>query len=197
MRALAKREKRLGAAFAVVAVGAVFYTQLLEPALHRRSLLTQQVFDLRVRLAKMRGDLLLRDRVEQRYARLSSQIRQTVSPDQETARFLVELEKLSAGLALGVTSVKPTPPTVTPTHTRLAVRIDLAGPTMELARFLGAIEQDDSAIRVERLQIVCRKRPGFVNANLTISKALASGAATSGGPPRAGAGGSVSTGGAR
>jgi hypothetical protein len=170
MRPLNRREKILGILTAVVVGGMLLFLVMIDPQLKRHGELSKQVDHLQLVLTKMQTNIRIRDSIEARYASLENLIKDSKGPGQEMAHFTQLLSELYKPLNLDVKTVSPLPDTNEGTYAKYALRVEMSGMIDEICLFLAELVTAAETVRVERLDVICKDRPNYLNASIIISK---------------------------
>ncbi len=102
-------EKKLVIITAVVLVAVVMYTGVIEPQMIRRKESIQKKQQLQLDLTRMKADMLLRDRIEKKYAQLKSMMQSAGTDQQEISRFSRELNDIYTKLPVKIKTIKILP----------------------------------------------------------------------------------------
>lgn len=169
---LKKRETILFGLTMVVILAGVLFTIVIRPQWQRRRQGLQEVHNLQLALTKMRGDLLVKDRIEALYARLQPYMVQHGSDQQEISAFTRDLNEVYSKLRLKIRSVKILPVTSEPFYRRFAVKIEMEGASAHILAFVSAIATHPDPIRIDRCDLKAQAITDQVHGAFVISKVV-------------------------
>jgi Tfp pilus assembly protein PilO len=165
-------EKILAAVTLVVVIGAVTYTMVIEPQLKARKKLITEMRGKQLELIKMKGEMLLKDRVEQTYREMESLIQGFGSDQQEISEFSRELNDLYSKLSVSIRSVKILPLLREEHYRKLFIRTEMAGAIRDIARFVSAVETQAKPLRIEQLNLTAGDAVDHVRASFLLTKVV-------------------------
>jgi len=167
-----KREKWLAIIAAGVIFGAAVLTLVISPQLHRYKMQLQRLDDLQLKLAKMKADLLVRDRIDKLYSQVEPLISSEGTDQQELSVLTRELSDLYANLNMKIRSVKLLPITHEPYYRRLAIKIEMTGHIRNILQFIFSVERYQYPLRIERLELAAQETADNVLATVRITKVV-------------------------
>lgn len=169
------REKVLAIIAAIVVFGGIVFGVFIEPQLDERRARLARMNKLKLMLVKMRGDLLMKDRIDSAYLQIEPLITSNGSDQQEKAAFTRELSDVYSKL-----NVKPRSINILPTDDgeeycrRLSVKIVMQGHIREILNFILAVENNPKPVRIEQFDLRTREVVDNVQMTFVISKVVGS-----------------------
>ena len=167
------RERTLVVLTGIVIAGVLVVTLLIEPQLQIHKAQRANLCELKFQLAKMRGDVLVKNRIEEAYDRVESLIAGQGSDQQEISAFTRDLSALYAGLNVKTKSMKILPTQHEEHHRLLSIRIEIAGSIAEMVKFILAIETHSKPLRVEQVVLKSQEIVDNVHGSFLITKVVA------------------------
>ncbi len=167
------RERMLAIITGVLIAGAVVFTAVIEPQLKERRLRLERLHELQLRRTKMKGDLLIKDRIEYIYSQIEPLIAGSRTELQEMTAFVRELTDLYLRLGVKPRDVTPLETTDEEFYRRLAVKIEMSGRIRDILHFISAIETSANPIRIERFDLDAQDIVDRVRGTFVISKVVA------------------------
>jgi len=167
------REKRLAWATMLLIIGVVLHVTVVGPQLRQRKSRLDHLHRLQLTLAKMKADLLIRDRIEKSYARIESTIASKGSEQRNISSFTRELSVLYSNLNVKIRSIKLLPTTREQFYTRLSMNIEMTGHINEIIRFIIAVETKANPFKIEKLDLTAQEIADNIQASLVISQIVA------------------------
>lgn len=172
MRVPKKRETILFGVTVAVIIATVLFATVVAPQWQRRRQGLNDVRSLQLSLAKMRGDLLVKDKIEAVYAQLQPYMASQGSDQQEISAFTCGLNDVYSKLKLKIRSVKILPVTREPSCRRFAVKIEMEGATSHVLSFLSALAVHPDPIRIDRFDLKTLAAPDQIHGAFVISKVV-------------------------
>jgi Tfp pilus assembly protein PilO len=167
------REKILAVITVLVIIGALVFSVVIEPQLKKRQSSLARMNQLQLKLARMKGDLLIKDRIDAVYAQIEPLIAGDGTDQQEKSRFTRELGELYSKLDVTITSTTILPTVNEDFYRRLSAKIQMHGNVREIFRFILAVESHCSPIRIEQFDFKAREIADNVNATFLVTKVVA------------------------
>ena len=167
------REKVLVVFTVSVALSASIFIVVIEPQLKEHKSRLMRMNQLRLKLTKMRGDLLVKDRIDSVYAQIEPLIASSGTDQQEISLFTRELSDLYSKQNVKTRTIKILPLTNDEFYRRLSVRIEMSGHISEILNFIASIERHPNPIRIEQFDIKSREIVDNVEVTLVITKVVA------------------------
>lgn len=163
-------EKKLVIITAVVLVAVVMYTGVIEPQMIRRKESIQKKQQLQLDLTRMKADMLLRDRIEKKYAQLKSMMQSAGTDQQEISRFSRELNDIYTKLPVKIKTIKILPLQEERFYKKFSIKAEMTGDIRNIITLIKAIESTDSPIRIEQLDLKAQGTPDKVLASFLLTK---------------------------
>jgi Tfp pilus assembly protein PilO len=169
-----KREKSLAVLTAVI-LGAIFvFTSIIDPQLKKHKVLSGRLSQLQLDLTKARGNLLIKDRIEKAYTQISPLIAAQNSRQQQISEFTRLLDQIYSKLNVRIRSVKILPAAEENYYQKLSIRIEMTGFIKDFLGFIEAVEQCQSPIKIEQLDLTAQELQDTVMASMIISRIVSS-----------------------
>lgn len=162
------RERVLAAITVVVVLGVILFTTIIEPQLKHRKELTVRLRLLQLKLSKMKGDLLVKDRIDNIYSQIEPLIADCGTEQQEISVFARELADLYSKLK--PKSVRILPTVKTESHMRLSVRIEMQGHVRDIFDFIQSIAQHPSPVKIEQFNLNVQDIVDNANTTFLVTK---------------------------
>jgi len=169
----ASRQTLLAAVAAVVILAAAIGTLVVEPRLKERKARLARMQELQVKLARLQGNLLVRNRIDGMYEQIEPLIAGGGSDQQEMSVFTRELSDLYAGLNIKMRSVKLLPTVKEEFYRLLSVKIEMQGHVRDVLRFVLLVEAHSSPLRIEQVGLKAREVTDEVYASFLVTKVVA------------------------
>jgi Tfp pilus assembly protein PilO len=167
------REKVLVVFTVSVALSASIFIVVIEPQLKEHKTRLMRMNQLRLKLTKMKGDLLVKDRIDSVYEQIEPLIASSGTGQQEISLFTRELSDLYSKQNVKTRTIKILPLTNEEFYRRLSVRIEMSGHISEILNFIASIERHPNPIRIEQFDIKSREIVDNVEVTLVITKVVA------------------------
>ena len=168
-----QREIVLAMATVAVILGALVYTQIVEPQLKHRKQLRRTLADTQLQVLKIQRDLHRRNAVNQQYKQITPLLSDSFEETQAISVFLRQIRDRYTALGLRPNLVKQQPITHEKGHTVLSIRLDLNARMNQFLRFLESMQNEQDAIAVRRCEIKARDERDSISASLLITKIVA------------------------
>jgi hypothetical protein len=169
------REKVLAAITAIVVFGAIVFGVFIEPQLNERKTRLARMNKLKLMLVKMRGDLLMKDRIDKAYLQIEPLMASRGSDQQEISAFTRELSNVYSKLNIKPRSIKILPTDDDEEFSRrLSVKIVMQGHIREILKFILSVENTPNPVRIEQFDLRTREIVDNVQMTFVISKVVGS-----------------------
>jgi Tfp pilus assembly protein PilO len=167
------REKFLAAITAIVVICAVVFVVIIEPQLKKRSASLERMHQLQLKLTKMKGDLLIKDRIDSIYSQIEPLLAGSGTDQQEKSGFTRELSGLYSKLNVTITSTTILPTVDERYYRCLSAKIEMQGHIREIFNFILAVENHHNPIKIEQFNFKAREIIDNVNASFLVTKVVA------------------------
>lgn len=167
------REKVLAIITISVILGAVAFTAIIEPQLKERKAHLALMRQLQLKLTKMKGDLLLKDRIDDIYSQIEPLIASNGTNQQEISLFTRELSNLYSKLNVRTKTIKILPIINEEFYRRLSVKIEMSGHVREILNFILSVETYPNPIRIEQFDIKAWEIVDNVQVSFLVTKVVA------------------------
>jgi len=167
------REKVLAIITISVILGAVAFTVIIEPQLKERKAHLAHMRQLQLKLTKMKGDLLLKDRIDDIYSQIEPLIASNGTDQQEISLFTRELSDLYSKLNVRTKTIKILPIISEEFYRRLSVKIEMSGHVREILNFILSVETYPNPIKIEQFDIKVREIVDNIQASFLVTKVVA------------------------
>lgn len=168
-----KREKTLAVITAVVLFCAAVFFGIVLPEIQHYHLQKQRLSKMREKLAKMNGDLMVKDQIQNFYARIEHLLVSEETEQREISALTQELTDLYSSLNVKVRSIKILPVTKQEFYTKLAVRIEMTGHIRDILKMIFSLERYREPISIEKLELFAQDTTDRVKAVFTVTKVTA------------------------
>jgi len=167
------REKRLAFLAVLVVFGAVMFGAIIRPQLDERRFRMQRLNGLKLKLMKMKSDLLVKDRIESVYSRIEPLIMCKGTNQQEISLLARNVGELYSKLKVKIRSVKILPIVRERFYKRLSIKIEMTGHVRDVVSFIYSVEVGGNALRIERVNLQARDITDNVQGTFLITKIVA------------------------
>jgi len=167
------REKALAIVATSVILGAVAFTAIIEPQFKERKARLAHMRQLQLKLTKMKGDLLLKDRIDDIYSQIEPLIASNGTDQQEISLFTRELSDLYSKLNVRTKTIKILPIISEEFYRRLSVKIEMSGHVREILNFILSVETYPNPIKIEQFDIKVREIVDNIQASFLVTKVVA------------------------
>jgi Tfp pilus assembly protein PilO len=167
------REKVLAILAISVILGVVTFTVVIEPQLKVRKARLARMHQLQLKLTKMKGDLLIKDRIENIYSQIEPLIASSGTNQQEISLFTRELSNMYSKLNVRTKTIKILPITNEEFYRRLSIKIEMSGHIREILTFILSVETHPNPVRIEQFDIKAREILDNVEASFLVTKVVA------------------------
>ena len=168
-----KRERWLAVVTGIVIFGAAIFAIVIRPHLSRRHQNIQHLQELRLKLAKMKADVMLKDKIDSLYSDIEPLITSQNTDQREISLLARQVGELHANLNVKIRSMRILPITQEQFYKRLAVRIEMAGHLRDVLNFISSVETCQNPLRIERLELTAQEIADHVQATFVITKVTA------------------------
>ncbi|HEX3006986.1 MAG TPA: hypothetical protein VHO90_05160 [Bacteroidales bacterium] len=168
------KEKKLAITTVATLAGVLIFIIIIDPQLERHKVLANQIYQQQINLAKMKSDLLVKDRIEKEYAEIEPLVSSSRTDQQEISLFTRELNDLYSPLQVKIGSVKIFPLVQNEFCRRLSIKIEMSGDIKDILKFIRAIEACRNPLKIERLTLDVKEIVDQVQVSFLISKVIAS-----------------------
>jgi hypothetical protein len=118
----------------------------------------------------MKGDILIKDRIDRTYSQIGSLIKGVGTDQQEISLFSRELDSLVSRAIIKPGSVKILP-VIHETHYRkLTIKLQTTDDIKKITGFINALESFEKPIRLEKIDFTAKERPDNVTASIVLTK---------------------------
>jgi len=166
-------DKLLAIIVAILILSVIIFTAIIEPQLKERRIRVERMHQLQLDLAKMKGDLLIKDRIDSIYSQIKPLIISNGTDQREISLFTRELNDLYSELDIKIRSVKILPISDEEFYKRLSVKIEMSGHIKNILSFIFSIENHPIPIRIEQLDLRAGEIVDNVQASFLITKIVA------------------------
>lgn len=166
------REKLLAVAAATVIVGAVVFSVVIEPQLKERKLRLARMHQLQLKLTKMKGDLLIKDRIDDAYSQIEPLITSNGTEQQEISLLTRQLNDFYSRLNVKIRSVKILPTVTEDFYRRLSIKIEMGGHIRDILKFVSLVETCPNPIRIEQFGVKAREIADDIQSSFLITKVV-------------------------
>lgn len=166
------REKSLVALTTLVILGVVVVTMLIEPQLRAQRSQRAELRELRFQWAKMAGNVLVKNRIEDSYSKVESLMAGEGNDQQEISVFTRDLGELYSGRGVRAKSMKILPTQYEEYHRLLSIRVEIEGPISEIVRFILSVESHSKPLCIEQFVLKSQEIVDNVHGSFLITKVV-------------------------
>jgi Tfp pilus assembly protein PilO len=164
------REKIWAIITIIIVLVALVYTVILEPQIQKKEKSLQQMNQMRLKLAKMKTDVLMKDRTDKIYSIYEPIIASIGSDQQDISVFTRELRDMYKDLRVNIRTVIINPIAREEFFKQLSVKIEMSGNIRDILSFICKIDTYDRPIHIELLDIISQEITDNVKASFIITK---------------------------
>lgn len=169
-RNVSKRQKILLVITCVFLGGVIFNAAFLRPFRLKKMLLSKQLEDSTNKLAKMRMDLKIKDKIESSYKKVSELFQGSDKKTQEISTFTREISSIYSQHDLKIRSVNILPDEKKTNYKKLFLKIEMIGAVKSMFSFIKGVTEQESPLKIETLHMKAAEVSGHVRAEMIISK---------------------------
>jgi len=170
---LGKREKYILYAAIIIVAGVLFDRAVISPITKKIDKSNDEIRGREKKLENFLRTLTREEAIIGEYKEYTKDIKQTVSDEEEIAKFLSLIEKLAGKSAISLLDIKPGKVEEQGRFKKYLVKIELESKISLLADFIYQLESLPQFIRVEDFSIAPKKAKSTVlKADITISELL-------------------------
>jgi len=166
------RERFLAVITAVILTAVFIFTMVVDPQLKQRRMLSQNLHQLQIKLTKMKGDLLIKDRIEKIYSQIEPLIATCDTEQQQISAFTRQLSQIYSKFNVKIRSVKILPVSDENFYRRLTIKIEMTGHIKDFLKFAIAVEGLTDPIRIEQFDLVAQQSKDNVRVSMVITKVV-------------------------
>lgn len=166
------REKVLAIITIIVILGAIIFTDIIEPQLIKRKARLVHMHQLQLKLTKMKADLLIKDRIDDIYSQIEPLVASSGTDQQEISLFTRELSGLYSKINVKTKTIKILPVLKEEFYRRLSVKIEMSGHIREILNFILSAETHHSPVRIEQFEFKVREIADYVEASFLVTKVV-------------------------
>ncbi|MFC1677111.1 type 4a pilus biogenesis protein PilO [Planctomycetota bacterium] len=169
----AKNREKLWAVITVILLAGIFiFTVVIDPQLKKRQGLTEKLGQLQINLTRIKGDVLVKDRIDQIYSQIEPLIATTGTEQQQISAFTRQLSDIYSKLNVKIRSVKILPATNENFYKRLSIKIEMTGNVKDFLRFVQTVERHSEPIKIEQFDLKAKETRDNVQVSMVISKVV-------------------------
>ena len=165
-----KREKFIGVSAVIFLVGVMFYVLVVEDGMARYRAKANELDAVKVGYAKMRSDMMLKDRIAEKFGEIESSVVSSGNSQQEISVFSNELNDIYSKFGVSVRSIKILPVVNEKFYRKIKIRFEVEGQAKEVLRLIEAMESKEQAYRFEKVNIKAKQTRDNVNCGFVVSK---------------------------
>jgi len=168
-----QREKKLAVLAGVIILAAAIFSVVVKPQLQRHRLLRQNLQQQQLKLIKIKGDLRVKSRIDEMYARIEPLMAGAAADQQEISSFTRELHELYSPLRVAIKSVKILPLLEDAYYRKLLIKVEMSGRIGPVVEFISAAAATPQPIKIESLSLQATDVADTLVATFLISKIVA------------------------
>jgi Tfp pilus assembly protein PilO len=167
------REKLLAVIAAMVLASTAVFSIVIAPQLKKHKQLLEHKHQSQLKLTKMQGDLLIKDRIDSIYSQVEPLIAGNGTEQQEISLFTRQLGELYSKLKVKIRSVKILPSVNENFYRRLSIRIELSGNVKDVLQFICSIEASQNPLRIEQFELKGQETSDNIGVSMLVTKVVA------------------------
>ena len=167
------REKLLAVIAAIVLVGTAVFGIVIAPQLRKHKQLLEHKHQSQLKLTKMQGDLLIKDRIDNIYSQVEPLITGSGTEQQEISLFTRQLGELCSKLNVKIRSVKILPSVNENFYRRLSIKIEMSGNVKDVLQFICSIETSQNPLRIEQFELKGQETSDNIGVSMLVTKVVA------------------------
>ncbi|MBN2591528.1 MAG: hypothetical protein JXA96_16805 [Sedimentisphaerales bacterium] len=165
------REKILAIVTIIVVLGALAFSIIIEPQLAKRKKSLEEMYQLQLKLTKMRTDVRMKDRTDNIYSVYEPVIASIGNDAKDLSVFARELRNLYNKLEVKNMSINPI--IKEEFFKQLSMKIEVSGKIQDILSFILEVERYKNPIHIERMDIISHEITDTVKATFVITKVVA------------------------
>ena len=167
------REKLLAVIAAIVLAGTAVFGIFIAPQLRVRKQLLERMHQSQLKLTKMQGDLLIKDRIDNIYSQVEPLIAGSGTEQQEISLFTRQLGELYSKLNVKIRSVKILPSVNENFYRRLSIKIEMSGNVKDVLQFICSVETSQNPLRIEQFDLKGLETSNNIEVSMLVTKVVA------------------------
>jgi len=167
------REKLLAVIAAIVLAGTAVFGIFIAPQLRVRKQLLERMHQSQLKLTKMQGDLLIKDRIDNIYSQVEPLIAGSGTEQQEISLFTRQLGELYSKLNVKIRSVKILPSVNENFYRRLSIKIEISGNVKDVLQFICSVETSQNPLRIEQFDLKGLETSNNIEVSMLVTKVVA------------------------
>lgn len=167
-----KREKFLAIVVGILILTLAVYSLVLKPQVNRRDELLNVLRQKQIMLTKMQADIMLKDRIEDSYARMESLLKSNGTDQEEKSLFSQEFQSLNSKFRLKPKNIKFLPMIKNDYYRKILVRVELSGGIKNIVDFIKNVDNEKQTMKFEKLSFVARDRDDNIQLSFVLSKVI-------------------------
>ncbi len=167
------REKLLAVIAAIVLAGTAVFGIFIAPQLRVRKQLLEHKHQSQLKLTKMQGDLLIKDRIDSIYSQVEPLITGNGTEQQEISLFTRQLGELYSKLNVKIRSVKILPSVNENFYRRLSIKIEMSGNVKDVLQFICSVETSQNPLRIEQFDLKGQETSNNIEVSMLVTKVVA------------------------
>ena len=172
LKDITKRERMLGVLTVSIALIALAYNFIIEPLVKRWNTLDEDIQEKSGLLVKHSRILRNKEEIERLHSEYTKYFQEErLSPEEESALALSNIEKLARNTNTHITNIKPLTTKDYENYTKFTFRVTTESRIGELAKFIYNLQSSEQLLKIERMVLRAKERsPDTIKAILHINK---------------------------
>jgi len=171
-----KREKFLAIVTGILILSVSIFSMVLKPQVAGRKKLLKRLREKQTAYTIMSGDMLLKDRIEENYARMESLLKSTGTDQEEMSAFSQEFQKLNAKFNLEPRTIKFLPMIKNDFYRKILISVELNGGIKNILDFISNVENEKQTMKFEKVRFIAKDRDDYIQFSFTLSKVISNAA---------------------
>lgn len=167
-----KREKLLAIVTGILILTTVVYSSVLKPQINKRAELLSELTQKKIMFTEMQADILIKDRIEDSYARMASQLESDRTDQEEKSIFSQEFQTLNSKFNLKPDFIKFLPMIKNEFYRKILIKVELKGGINNIVEFISNVENEKQTIKFEEISFLTRDRDDNIQLSFVLSKVI-------------------------
>lgn len=167
-----KRETFLAIVTGILILSVTVFSMILEPQVTKRKKLLRELREKQTTYTKMSGEILLKTRVDEDYARTESLLQSTGTRQEEMSAFSQEFQSLNAKFNLEPRTIDFMPMIKNDFYRKILVKVELNGGIKNILDFISNVENEKKTMKFEKVRFIAKDRDDHIQFKFVLSKVI-------------------------
>jgi hypothetical protein len=159
LKNIKKRERVLGTITIIIAITALSYNFVVEPLTNRWSGLEKEIRDKEILLTKHNRILRDREEIEKLHSEYTKYFqKEKLTPEEESATALSNLEKLARKAKVRITNIKPLAIRSYENYAKFTFKVTTESRIDELTNFIYSLQTSEQLLKTDRMVLRAKER---------------------------------------